>query len=140
MNESSIGSQRHLAILLFMNLSKKTPNISMLWERLSGTCFDSRVNWSYSLPYVTHAVAGKSNKEAQTRQQLDRGGFERQDRPTQWLQTLTSWIQRPGQSLSDINRRSSALPLAFVAIFCAEPEGSQRVSSPMASPMPTTES
>ena len=38
------------------------------------------------------------------------------------------WIQRPGQCLSDINRRSAAIPLGFIAIFLAEPEGSHRVS------------
>ena len=50
-----------------------------------------------------------------------------------WLQYLMDWIQRPEQCLSDINRRSAAIPLGFIAIFLAEPEGSHRVSHELCS-------
>lgn len=43
--------------------------------------------------------------------------------PQQWLQQLLDHMQRPGQSMNDIVRRSAGLPAAFVALFTAEPTG-----------------
>lgn len=52
-------------------------------------------------------------------------------RPKRWLEKLVGIINRPGQHLSDINRRSAGIPFAFVAIFLAEPQGGHRVSAPL---------
>lgn len=47
--------------------------------------------------------------------------------PRAWVDQLLGFACRPGQQLSDINRRSAGLPIALAAIFLAEPAGGHRV-------------
>lgn len=50
-----------------------------------------------------------------------------QHAPKLWIDKLMHFICRPGQSLTDVNRRSAGIPFAFSAIFLAKPHGGNRV-------------
>lgn len=50
-----------------------------------------------------------------------------QQLPVSYLQRVLSHMRRPGQSTSDIVRRSAGIPYAVVALFLAEIGGPRRV-------------
>ena len=47
--------------------------------------------------------------------------------PKSWLEKLLQFICRPGQSLTDINRRSAGIPFAFSALIGARPNRGSRI-------------
>lgn len=47
--------------------------------------------------------------------------------PGSYLQHVIDHVQRPGQSTSDIVRRSAGIPYTFVALFLSEIGGPRRV-------------
>ncbi|GAB4815827.1 hypothetical protein N2152v2_002873 [Parachlorella kessleri] len=47
--------------------------------------------------------------------------------PQSWLSSLLAFLQRPGQTRSDIVRRSAGLPYAFNTLFAAEPCNSHKI-------------
>eukprot|EP00898_Chlorokybus_atmophyticus_P008554 jgi/Chlat1/86/Chrsp1S03198 len=61
---------------------------------------------------------------------LQSGSAELSRLPAQWVGNLFERIMQPGQSLTDLVRRSAGLPFAFVSIFTAEPESSPKVLLP----------
>ena len=107
-------------VLLFSESFHVSTNLSRKKTQISGATY----------PTAHHCLAltqaGKAHSRFLTTGHSKRSAPQRMQWKL-WMQQLLNFICRPGQCLTDINRRSAGIPFAFSAIMLAKPQGGSRV-------------